>query len=969
MAQLKCCSFNCRGWNNGILTLKHYINSLDLCFIQEHWLLSDQLHLINTISSNFLSVSVSGMDSSTLLCGRPFGGCSILYRKSLSSCIVTLKSGSNRFCAIRYSSSDGLCMLFICVYMPSSSLSSTEYLTTLGELDGFINSQICDIVVIVGDFNIDFDRCNHYTSLLRDFMYDLSLNACDLPFRKDVLFTYERDDGLSRSWIDHVLCSQDFSSLITDVHAVHSGSILSDHFPLFFSMKLNSRPAQAPHSPSPRSIRRIDWSKASHSHIEKYCSLVTQLISALPSDVVDCSLTQCTTHRAVLESYGLHLVSTLISSAHEAFPSHLISSSHRRLVGWNPTVSRLKGSAAFWYKVWVEAGCPPSGVLTQIKKNSKKRYKYEVRRLVRRQNSLIKKKLAASYSLKKKSSFWTNVKKLQSSSTSLPPLIDGIAGNNSIANLFASNLGHTLNSNSSSSHTSIQSSLQSSITPSDLTSIDFSEEDVLEAMSHIKLGKSDGDGIFSEHIFYASSVLAFPLAAFFTSILRHGFMPQCLRDCILIPVAKKNKDVTCSSSYRPIALTSSLSKILEHLILLKFSSFLYTSPLQFGFKSGSSTTMCTGVVKNIVSRYIYNGSTVHGCFLDASKAFDLVDHSLLFQKLIDHGLPPVIVRFLSSWYSSQLMRVRWHHSLSNSFSVSNGVRQGGVLSPILFSVYLDGLLQQLSDSGVGCFWGHLFAGAVCYADDIVLLAPCPSALRILLSICSSYATSHGLLFNTEKTQLICFHLRQSKPSTSVILFNNAILHYSDEVTHLGHILTADLNDRSDILRVVKDLNRKSNSMFCIFHATDPFVKSILFKSYCLSLYGCSLWSLSSTSIKICEIALNKLLRKLWHLPFNSHTAIVHCVAHIIDSISAIIFNRFLSLLSSSLSSSSFVRSVFSVSSNLVYSFTGFNKVYGYRYLPVYSSTDISYANFICNIRRMYGYHSPCEDLVSYLSSL
>ena len=69
--------------------------------------------------------------------------------------------------------------------------------------------------------------------------------------------------------------------------------------------------------------------------------------------------------------------------------------------------------------------------------------------------------------------------------------------------------------------------------------------------------------------------------------------------------------------------------------------------------------------------------------------------------------------------------------------MSNGVRQGGVLSPILFSVYLDGLLQKLADSGAGCHWGHLFAGAVCYADDIVLLAPCPSALRILLNICST----------------------------------------------------------------------------------------------------------------------------------------------------------------------------------------------------------------------------------------
>ena len=75
-------------------------------------------------------------------------------------------------------------------------------------------------------------------------MTDFHLNACDLPFRNDILFTYEHDDGLSRSWIDHVLCSQSHSI----IYAVHSGSILSDHSPLFFSIRLNSSPVQVPHS-------------------------------------------------------------------------------------------------------------------------------------------------------------------------------------------------------------------------------------------------------------------------------------------------------------------------------------------------------------------------------------------------------------------------------------------------------------------------------------------------------------------------------------------------------------------------------------------------------------------------------------------------------------------------------------------------------------------------------------------------
>ena len=71
----------------------------------------------------------------------------------------------------------------------------------------------------------------------------------------------------------------------------------------------------------------------------------------------------------------------------------------------------------------------------------------------------------------------------------------------------------------------------------------------------------------------------------------------------------------------------------------------------------------------------------------------------------------------------QRMSVQWNHdSLSRSFTVSNGVRQGGVLSPFLFAVYLDSLLNELSLTGVGCCWRWMFAGVFCFADDVVLLA-------------------------------------------------------------------------------------------------------------------------------------------------------------------------------------------------------------------------------------------------------
>ena len=83
------------------------------------------------------------------------------------------------------------------------------------------------------------------------------------------------------------------------------------------------------------------------------------------------------------------------------------------------------------------------------------------------------------------------------------------------------------------------------------------------------------------------------------------------------------------------------------------------------------------------------------CFLDASKAFDVVTHGILFHKLLDRGLPTTVVRFLLLWYQSQQLNMRWNGQTCESFGVSNGVRQRGVSSPVLFAIYVEDLLLEL----------------------------------------------------------------------------------------------------------------------------------------------------------------------------------------------------------------------------------------------------------------------------------
>ena len=102
--------------------------------------------------------------------------------------------------------------------------------------------------------------------------------------------------------------------------------------------------------------------------------------------------------------------------------------------------------------------------------------------------------------------------------------------------------------------------------------ISFTEDEVYDAIGQLRSKMSDTTGIFTEHLKFSRSVIALPLSLFFTPIVRHGHMPQLIRHSTLVPIPKNNKVASVSANYRPIALSSMLSKVLERLLLNMLSS-------------------------------------------------------------------------------------------------------------------------------------------------------------------------------------------------------------------------------------------------------------------------------------------------------------------------------------------------------------------------------------------------------------
>ena len=206
---------------------------------------------------------------------------------------------------------------------------------------------------------------------------------------------------------------------------------------------------------------------------------------------------------------------------------------------------------------------------------------------------------------------------------------------------------------------------------------------------------------------------------------------------------------------------------------------------------------------------------------------------------------------------------------------SSGIKQGGVLSPLLFCVYLDGLLLALSNCHVGCFIGDVFTGALAYADDIMLNAPIASALRNMLAVCDKYAADFDMSFNAHKSKCMIVlppSQRYLEPQLNSIHFmiGGRMMEIVSSYSYLGHIISSTAGDSLDVSKRQHDFNGHINDMLCFFGKLPSIVKSRLFCSYCTSFYGCELWDLSCDQIIHFCTAWRKGLRRVWDLPYQTH---------------------------------------------------------------------------------------------------
>ena len=177
--------------------------------------------------------------------------------------------------------------------------------------------------------------------------------------------------------------------------------------------------------------------------------------------------------------------------------------------------------------------------------------------------------------------------------------------------------------------------------------------------------------------------------------------------------------------------------------------------------------------------------------------------------------------------------------LSKQYSISNGVKQGGCLSPTLFSIYL---IDVLRSSNIGCRYSNHYMGVYCYTDDINLLSPTLSKLKEMLKLCEDYALKHKIILNTSKSQLLYFPSNTARVPKDFMLKmkSGQVIPYTDTCNYLGNTICS--HDENVIIdNAITDMNMRLNNLLSEFSHCDSGTLSTLFRTYCMNIYGRQTW--------------------------------------------------------------------------------------------------------------------------------
>lgn len=394
--------------------------------------------------------------------------------------------------------------------------------------------------------------------------------------------------------------------------------------------------------------------------------------------------------------------------------------------------------------------------------------------------------------------------------------------------------------------------------------------EIREAIKKLRNNKSPGsDGVTAEMLKLSGEKGVKILWELCNQVWNTGTWPPEWAESIFIPLHKKGRTENCSN-YRTISLISHASKVMLCVIHTRLRNYLDSQipPEQAGFAKGRGTREQILNIRQLIEKHREFRQPLILCFIDYNKAFDCVQWTKLWDVLHEMGVPDHLISLIQSLYEASSATVRCHNTESKHFQPKKGVRQGCILSPVLFNIYSEAILRKaLENWDGGASIGGVKVNNLRFADDTTLCANSEEEMSRLLKKVEEESEKFGLTINKSKTKVMIVDRDNAIPPTNILDGFEKV----EEFIYLGSLVQADGGGHKEIRRRIA-LGREAVSKLTPIwkdHNISRNNKLRLLKTLAFSvmLYGAETWTLRKADIKRIDAfemwSYRRMLRISW----------------------------------------------------------------------------------------------------------